>query len=59
LEAIADEFIQKCKDNLSKVKVDDLLDDFGELLTKMSGKVMIIPHEKMPAKTGVAGLFRY
>jgi hypothetical protein len=38
--------------------VDDLLDDLGELVTKMGGKVMIIPHEKMPTKTEVA-LFRY
>jgi hypothetical protein len=36
--------------------VDDLLDDLGELVTKMGGKVMIIPHEKMPTKTGVAAL---
>ena len=59
VEAIADKFIQKFKDKLSKMKVDDLLDDLGELLTKMGGKVMIIPHKKMPTKTGFAGLFRY
>jgi hypothetical protein len=37
--------------------MDDLLDD--ELVTKMGGKVMIIPREKMPTKTGAASLFRY
>jgi hypothetical protein len=26
--------------------MDDLLDDLGELVTKMGGKVMIIPREK-------------
>jgi hypothetical protein len=26
---------------------------------KMGGKVMIIPREKMPTKTGAASLFRY
>ncbi len=54
-EAIADKFIQKFKDKLSKMKVDDS----GELLTKMGRKVMIIAHEKMSTKMGVAGLFRY
>lgn len=40
-------------------KLDDLLDDIGELVTKMGGKVMFIPMEKMPAKTGIAALYRY
>jgi hypothetical protein len=47
------------KGDLANPEVDDLLDDLGELVTKMGGKVMIIPHEKMPTKTGVAGLYRY
>jgi hypothetical protein len=46
------------KRRLTNPEVDDLLDDLGELVTKMGGKVMIIPHEKMPTKTEVA-LFRY
>ncbi len=40
-------------------KLDDLLDDIGELVTRMGGKVMVIPPEKMPAKTGLAAIFRY
>jgi hypothetical protein len=40
-------------------KLDDLLDDIGELVTRMGGKVMFIPPEKMPAKTGLAAIFRY
>ena len=40
-------------------KLNDLLDDIGELVTKMGGKVMFIPPEKMPAKTGIAALYRY
>ena len=40
-------------------KLDDLLDDIGELVTKMGGKVMFIPPDKMPAKTGIAALYRY
>lgn len=39
--------------------LDDLLDDIGELVTRMDGKVMIMPAEKMPAKTGLAAIFRY
>jgi hypothetical protein len=39
--------------------VDDLLDDLGELVTKMGGKVVIIPHEKMSTEMEFAGLFRY
>jgi hypothetical protein len=31
--------------------MDDLLDDLG-VSNKMGGKVMIIPHEKMPTKQG-------
>jgi peptide subunit release factor 1 (eRF1) len=47
------------KGELNNPEMDDLLDDLGELVTKMGGKVMIIPHEKMPTKTGAACLFRY
>lgn len=47
------------KADLENPKIDDLLDDLGELVTKMGGKVMIIPQEKMPTHTGVACVFRY
>ncbi len=43
----------------TKPKLDDLLDDIGELVTKMGGKVMFIPSEEMPAKTGIAAIYRY
>lgn len=39
--------------------LDDLLDDIGELVTKMGGKVIMIPSEKMPSKTGLAAAFRF
>ncbi len=45
--------------NLDHPETDDLLDDLGELVTKMGGKVMVIPSEKMPSSTGIAGVFRY
>ncbi len=47
------------KGDLENPEIDDLLDDLGELVTKMGGKVMVIPHEKMPTHTGIACVFRY
>lgn len=40
-------------------KVDDLLDDMGELVMKMGGQVMVLPSGKMPSETGLAAIFRY
>lgn len=47
------------KKDLTNPKVDDLLDDMGELVIKMGGQVMVLPSEKMPSKTGLAAIFRY
>lgn len=47
------------KKDLKNPRVDDLLDDMGELVTKMGGQVMILPTEKMPSQTGLAAIFRY
>ncbi len=47
------------KGDLENPEMDDLLDDLGELVTKMGGKVMVIPKEKMPTNTGLASVFRY
>lgn len=47
------------KKDLTNPKVDDLLDDLGELVIKMGGHVMVLPTNKMPSETGVAGIFRY
>ncbi len=47
------------KKDMQNPKVDDLLDDMGELVTKMGGHVMVFPPDKMPTKTGMAALFRY
>lgn len=47
------------KGDLDNPEMDDLLDDLGELVTKMGGKVMVIPHKKMPTETGIASVFRY
>ena len=45
--------------DLSHPQVDDLLDDLGELVEKMGGRVMIIPAEQMPGRTGLAAAYRY
>jgi hypothetical protein len=45
--------------DLSHPKVDDLLDDLDELVVKMGGRVMVIPAERMPVRTGLAAIYRY
>lgn len=45
--------------DLTNPRVDDLLDDMGELVTKMGGQVMVFPSDKMPSETGLAAIFRY
>ncbi len=47
------------KKDLVNPKVDDLLDDMGELVMKMGGQVMVLPTGKMPSETGLAAIFRY
>jgi hypothetical protein len=47
------------KKKLKNPRVDDLLDDMGELVLKMGGQVMVLPTEKMPSETGLAAIFRY
>ena len=47
------------KKDLTNPRVDDLLDDMGELVTKMGGIVMVLPKDKMPSETGLAAIFRY
>ncbi len=47
------------KKDLTNPKVDDLLDDMGELVMKMGGQVMVLPADKMPSEAGLAAIFRY
>jgi hypothetical protein len=39
--------------------VDDVLDDLGELVTRMGGRALVIPAERMPTQTGLAAIYRY
>jgi len=45
--------------DLSHPQVDDLLDDLGELVEKMGGKVLVMPADQMPSQTGLAAIYRY
>jgi hypothetical protein len=45
--------------DLSHPQIDDLLDDLGELVGKMNGRVLVIPAERMPGRTGLAATYRY
>jgi len=48
----------KLKD-LSHPEVDDLLDDLGELVLKTGGRVVVVPADRMPTKTGAAATCRF
>lgn len=45
--------------DLRDPEVDDLLDDLGELVSKMGGRVIIVPAGQMPVRTGLAASYRY
>lgn len=45
--------------DLGDPQVDDLLDDLGELVVKMGGRVMVIPADQMPVRAGLAATYRY
>jgi hypothetical protein len=45
--------------DINQPDTDDLLDDLGELVIKMGGKVKILPQDRMPVQTGIAAIFRY
>jgi len=44
---------------LNDPRIDDVLDDLGELVGKRGGRVLIIPADRMPTRTGLAATFRY
>lgn len=45
--------------DLENPKIDDLLDDMSELVTKLGGQVVVLPPDKMPSESGLAAIFRY
>lgn len=38
---------------------EDLLDDLGEMVVKLGGRVFVLPAERMPSTTGAAAICRY
>jgi len=44
---------------LGEPQADDLLDDLGELVAKMGGRVLVIPAEQMLGRTGLVAAYRY
>ncbi len=44
---------------LNDPRVDDVLDDLGELVGKMGGEVLVIPTARMPTRKGAAAIYRY
>lgn len=44
---------------LSDPRIDDILDDLGELVGKKGGTVLVIPAAGMPSRTGLAAIYRY
>jgi hypothetical protein len=45
--------------DLSDPQVDDLLDDLGEMVEQMGGRVVVVQAEQMPGQTGLAAIYRY
>lgn len=46
-------------DDLADPKVDDLIDDLGELVLRQGGQVVVVPSDLMPSQTGIAAIDRY
>ncbi len=44
---------------LEDADVDDVLDDLGELVLKMKGRVVVVPAQRMPTDSGVAAVYRF
>jgi hypothetical protein len=45
--------------DLSLPDVDDLLDDLTQMATKMGGRVVVVPADRMPTTTGIAATYRF
>jgi hypothetical protein len=46
-------------DGLENPRVDDLLDDLGELVANKGGQLWVVPAEHMPTQSGLAAIYRY
>lgn len=44
---------------LAMPDVGDMLDDVAEMAIARGGEVIVVPHDRMPTKSGLAAIFRY
>jgi hypothetical protein len=44
---------------MSNPRADDVLDDLAEMVLKMDGQVIVLPHDQMPNDHGLAAIYRY
>ncbi len=44
---------------LANPRIDDLLDDLGELVLKRGGRVHVLPADRMPGSAGLAATYRH
>lgn len=44
---------------LAHPEVDDVLDDLAEHVLRRGGEVVVVPAERMPARSGLAAIYRY
>ncbi len=47
------------RDDMANPAIGDLLDDLGHLVLRMGGEVIVVPAERMPTQTGLAGIYRF
>jgi hypothetical protein len=45
--------------DLENPRIDDLLDDLGELVEQMGGQVHVLPADRMPSSSGLAATYRH
>lgn len=45
--------------DLENPRIDDLLDDLGELVEQMGGQVHVLPADRMPSTSGLAATYRH
>lgn len=47
------------KPSIDDPGVDDVLDDLAEAVLRTKGEVIVVPADRMPTRTGLAGMLRY
>jgi hypothetical protein len=45
--------------DLEHPRIDDLLDDLGELVEQMGGQVHVLPADRTPSSSGLAATYRH